>query len=411
MATLPRGILKAQHTNKDGSTTTMYRVRIVRKDFKTDKRFNDLEEAKEFLALSKAKKGKEIIYKITEEERLKNKPINQNFNDYTLGHFIELFINDYVLTRPKTTELEKRNINNILSFYKTISNTSIIDKSLSYQEKEEMGIDGEMPVSKFMYSFDIRKLTKNHINLYIKERLQNVKASSVSRELSHLSNIFTKLEYLSNDLDDLANPIRSYDKSLLKNRNSKKEFSITTEEEKRFFQLLSEKNNKQLFGIAKISVLTSLRRSEIIYLTHSQIKDNYIQLIHTKSGNPRKVYIDKVAKEYLNSFQKLPNTDRLFTLTVAGFDRLFRTFTDKHGFKISFHDLRRLAISRKIVEIGAENSVFISEFLGIQSVPKLEFYHIDSQANAPINQSGALKSFGHSFAQTTKIYFNMPKSK
>ena len=57
MSTLPRGV--QQVTYKD---SLYFRVRISRKNFKADKYFKNLEEAKEFLALSKAKKGKELIY-------------------------------------------------------------------------------------------------------------------------------------------------------------------------------------------------------------------------------------------------------------------------------------------------------------------------------------------------------------
>lgn len=79
MATVPRGIQPVKHTNKDGSTTLKYRVRIVRKKIKEDKRFDDLEEAKEFLANSKSVKGIEKIkfWSKTEEE-LKEAQFNNN---------------------------------------------------------------------------------------------------------------------------------------------------------------------------------------------------------------------------------------------------------------------------------------------------------------------------------------------
>jgi integrase len=407
MATLPRGILAVQHSNKDGTVTKKYRVRIVRKDFKCDQRFDDLQEAKEFLALSKAKRGKEIIYNITEKE-LQNRQIDNDPDNYTFGYYIDRYLDDYVLNQSQDTELQKRNVKNILSFYKTIRNTSIIDENLTYQDKEEMGLDGDMPVPIFMYAWDIRKINYIEINHYIKERLKTVKPSSVSREISHISNVFNKARYFNKKLEKLENPTRYYDKGLLKNRNPKREFSITQEEEERFFKLLSERDNQQLYKIAKISVLTSLRRSEIVTLTFSQIKDNYIQLTHTKSGKPRKVYMDAIAKAYLSTMERQPDSDRLFRYTVAGFDRMFRHFTKKHNLAhIHFHDLRRIAISRKIMQIGAENSVFISEFLGIQSVKKLEIFHIDKQAQPQQNQQHALYSFGHSFPQTTKGYFNM----
>ncbi|MCL4659587.1 site-specific integrase [Burkholderia multivorans] len=411
MTSLPRGIQPIEWTNKDGTITRKYRVKIVRKDFKSSKNFDNLDEAKEFLALSKVKKGKEIIYNITEEERVKREAQKQeksSSSDFSFGYFVQRYIEDYVLTKPLETELHQRNRNNILSFYKTILNTSIVDRNLTNQEKQEMGLDIDYQVSRFMKALDIRKIKSIEINLYIKERLKKVKPQSVSRELSYIANVFNKLQYFNEELADLPNPVYTYDKDLLKNRTVKREFTISEEDEKKLFEELSKKKNQELFKIAKISLLTSLRRSEILTLTFSQIKENYIQLIHTKSGRPRKVYLTKEAKAYLDTMERLPNTDNLFKYTIGGFDRVFRQFMKDHNLgHIHFHDLRRLNISRTILKIGAENSVFITEFLGLQSVKKFETLHIETQATEITDQKKALYTFGHSQPQTTKIYFNI----
>lgn len=125
MATkLPRGIQAITWKNRDNTTTTKLRVRITRKDFtgKRNQYFDDVREAMAYLALSKQPKGKELIYSITESERIKNEQEKRESNkdDFSLGYFIDCYINDYILTRPKETELQIRNINNKLSFYKTI---------------------------------------------------------------------------------------------------------------------------------------------------------------------------------------------------------------------------------------------------------------------------------------------------
>ena len=59
--TLPRGIQLVQWKNQDKTKSVKYRVRIIRKDFKTDKLFNDLTEAKEYLFNSKTKDGIQSI--------------------------------------------------------------------------------------------------------------------------------------------------------------------------------------------------------------------------------------------------------------------------------------------------------------------------------------------------------------
>lgn len=313
-STLPRGITLVQWKNKDGSTTTKYKVRITRKDFKCNQNFDNINEAKDFLALSKIKKGKELIWSVTEEERTnKKKSIAIDDNNYSFGYFIDLFIENYIETKPQETELQRRNVANILSFYRTIRNTSIPNRHISFEEKQEAGLDVDMPVFVYLGSFDIRNIKSIEINNYIKERLKSVKPSSIARELTHISNVFSKLQYFNESLADLPNPTRTFDKELLKNRHPKREFSITADEEETLFNLLSQKENKQMFHIAKISLMTALRRSEVITLNRSQIKDNYIQLVYTKSGRSRKVYIDKAAQDYIKSIPDFTNTDRLFT--------------------------------------------------------------------------------------------------
>lgn len=419
MATIPRGIQEISWTNKDSSITKKYKVRITRKGLqKQNKNFDDLEEAKEFLALSKLKKGQELIYKITEEERKKKeeekiKKYESQFlesENYTFEYFVKIYIRDYVLTKSQDTELTRRNVSNILSFYKTILNTSIPSRYITKDDREEIAVDELTPVYIFIGGFDIRNIKAIEINLYIKERLKKVKAISVSREITHISNVFSKLQYFNENLADLQNPTRQYDKDLLKGRVTKREFSITEEEEKKLFELLLQKNNKQLFHIAKLSLLTSMRRSEIITLTKSQIKDNFVQLVYTKSGKPRKVYIGQEVKEYINSIPDFTKTDQFFTYTIAGFDRVFREFMQKNNLKhIHFHDLRRLHISKKLMEFGSSNSILLTEILGMQSIANFEKNHVSNLVVEPTDQKSAMANFGHSFSQTTKGYFNLPK--
>lgn len=419
MATLPRGIQEISWTNKDNSITKKYKVRINRKGIKKqNKNFDSFEEAKQFLALSKIKKGQELIYSITEEERKKKeaekiKKYESQFletENYTFEYFVKMYIRDYVLTKSQDTELTKRNVSNILSFYKTILNTSIPSRYITNEDRNEMALEENSQVFIFIGAFDIRNIRAIEINFYIKERLKYVKAISVSREITHISNVFSKLQYFNEALADLQNPTRQYDKDLLKGRITKREFSITEEEEKRLFDLLLTKNNKQLFHIAKVSLLTSMRRSEVITLTRSQIKENYIQLTHTKSGNPRKVYISQEVKSYLNSIPDFTKSDKVFTYTISGFDRVFREFMQKNNLShIHFHDLRRLHISKKLIEFGSANSILLTEILGMQSIANFEKNHVSNLVVEPTDQKSAMQNFGHSFSQTTKGYFNIPQ--
>lgn len=398
MSSLPRGIQQVRY--KDSS---YYRVRISRKNFKADKYFKGLDEAKEFLALSKAKKGKELIYSITEAER-KARP---SYGDFSIGHFVDRYIEDY-LSSPCSTELEQRNRNNKLSFLKTIKNASVLDRSMSVAEKEELYIDTliDSKLYRFFGGFDVRKIKAIDINNYIKSRLQFVKPISVSRELSYISTIFRKLQYFNEELADIQNPVPQYDKDLLKNQINKREFVLTSEDEEKFFNALSSKNNKELFLVAQASLLTGMRRSEILTLKTGQIKENYIQLIHTKSGRPRKVYLTKEAKKFFDEL--VPSSqDKIFKYTIGGYDRVFREVMKKAGLShIHFHDLRRTNISRLLTKIGHDNTILATEILGIQSVKKFEELHSNAEPVEPTTQHQAVKNW-HSSPQITKGYYNI----
>lgn len=408
-STLPRGIQIVHKPNK-----IYYRVKINRKDFKVDKYFTDSEEAKQFLALSKATKGKELIYSIEskQERQLDN-------NNYSLGYFIDLYIDDYINAKPFTTELQRRNKNNKLSFYKTIKNTSILDRYTSNDELESLGIDTltDRAYRKFG-AFDIRTIKAIDVNNYIKSRLNFVKPISISREISYLSNIFRKLQYFNESLADLPNPATKYDRDLLGSYTiTKRETILTEEQEQKIYQELVQKDNKDLYKISKLSLLTAMRRSEIVYLKKEQVHPNFIGLTHTKSGKPRKVYLTKEAREFIDSLEVLPN-GRYFSYSIGGFEKMWTDFLKKIKLHkiIRFHDLRRTNISKLLTRIGHDNTILATEILGLQSLKKFEELHSSVMApTEPKTQQEALKHFGHGTGQTTKAYynivFNLPKVK
>lgn len=403
--TLPRGIQLVPYKDK-----FYYRVRINRKAtkdkkaFKVSKYFQDVNEAKEFLALSKAVKGKQLIYSIEEKNKEANK--TERKEDFTIGYYIDRYIEDY-LSKEFDTELEKRNQSNKLSFLKTIKNTSVLDRQLSNEEKEDLGIDTELDKKtyRFFGGLDIRKIKAIDINNYIKSRLPFVKPVSVSRELTFISNIYRKLQYFNEELADIPNPALLFDRDLLKNRTTKREVILTEEDEQKVYEVLTNRANQEMFLIAKCSILTGMRRSEIVYLKQSQVKDVHIELSFTKSGRPRKVYLTAQAKEFLNSLKVHPN-GRFFDYTISGFGKLFSELMIKNNLShFHFHDLRRTNISRLLTKLG-DNTILATEILGIQSVKKFEELHYNSTPKEPLTQQQAVKNW-HSSIQVTKGYYNI----
>ena len=163
------GIQKIEWTTKQGIKTA-YRVRINRANFKGHKSkvFDDFNEAKEYLALSKTVQGKSLIYSVEKSEEEKYRDDNENKKDFSFEHFVKMYLRDYIDTKPRATELQKRSYSSIIAFYNTIVNTSILDRSLTYQDKEELNIGNpEDPVYKFFGKYLIHKITPIDINNYI----------------------------------------------------------------------------------------------------------------------------------------------------------------------------------------------------------------------------------------------------
>lgn len=418
------GLQEVRRTRKDGSTALFYRVQINRKNFKIDKLFqeNELEEAIELINASKSLTGKSKIKLLEEQSKAEQKIIEDFLQNPTLDFYIDKYINSYVLPKFSQFNPEEpygkfklRNLVNIKSFYKNIKNTEIQKRS---DEKFKLSpailenILGKQRLGLFKPS----EITEIQINEFIQALLKRgLKPISVARHISHLSNVFRKLRYIDTNLKDLKNPCLEYDKDLLKvngNLITKTPFRLTDEDRTKFFETLEKYSNPELKQIAYLILLTSLRRSEAVLLKWTDIKENHILLLNTKSNKPRIVHLTTEAKELINTIEKRPNDERLFKYGLDGFYGSFTKAMRKAGLKhITAKNLRKESISTFIENIGANNSLLIAEFLGLSSVRKLEETINDQAILTGLNsQSELLKSIGHSNpAITQNHYFSLKK--
>jgi integrase len=409
MATkIPRGIQVVKYKNKDKSIQIKYRVRISRQDFKADKLFDDLSEATEFLALSKSTKGKEKIFSITDKEAQEIAIIQDIIRNPPISHYIKKYIEDYVEKREQDTYLKQRNVRNIKSFYRTIDKTMIPHLDAKAPKLPGMLAD----ITEQFKSYNLRQfgslkpqeISSITINDYIKARLsEKRKKSTIARELTFINRLFQKLRHLQPEIH-FTNPISDYDRDLLRYRTEKRDFRFSDEQMSELLEALDKNKNKEIKQIVLLSLYTAMRRSEVITLTWTQVKDGYIQLTHTKSGKPRKVYLTKEAKELLASIEKRNGDDRVFKFSITGFEGSFSKFKARLSFKFRFHDFRREGISRLVEKAGMENSVLLAEILGFANVRKLEEGYGDETASIS-SQRGLLKSVGHSNPDTTKSFY------
>lgn len=427
----PRGVQVVQWTNADNSTTTKYRVRISRKDYqgKRNNYFDNLKEAVSFLALSKLEKGKELIYSISEEERQrarKDAIAQKQGTDFTFEYVAKRYLRDEVFkgvdpedkeALKELPELKRRNLAMKKAFIMKICSISIPDRYITQQEKEELGIGHEQTTYRHFGKFDIRTEIKPiDINNYIKSRLEGdkknkaIKPISVVRELTFISNVYANLENIDEAYQDIENVTRKYNKKLLQNTINYRKRVLTEEEETKFLEVISEYSNEQLANICRLSLLTSMRRSEIVYLRKSQIFDDFrrIHLVTTKSGRPRDVYLDETAREFLRQLQPAPKAeeDRFFTYTIMGFGRVFAELMARNNLEtIHFHDLRRTKVSKLLSAGGEGNTMLIAKLLGFSSHRKFEDIHVARNSNLT-TQQGILNSNGHNAEVSFKHYLN-----
>ncbi|MBG0863722.1 site-specific integrase [Burkholderia sp. 9779_493] len=418
---LPRGIRLTTYNTKEG-LVTKYRVEITRKDWqgKRNNLFDTLNEAKAFLLLSKNKQGQEFIYQT--EEKTKNIEIMEwSKKDYSFGYFAKKYLEDYVFNEVADTELKKRNQAMKQAFINKICNISIPNRYITAQEKDEMGLEMDSIVYSYFSSFDVRTEIKPiDINNYIKTRLKGdkknraIKPVSVVRELTFISNVFNKLIHFDENLEVVRNPTRDYDKSLLRNVINVRKRTLKEEEEEKFFEVIKNykshkpKHRGQLYSICMLSLLTSMRKSEIVFLRKDQIKDDF-RIIHlpiTKSGKSRDVYLDETAREFLRNLEPMGENGRYFTYSNYGFSRVFTSLMRQNNLgDLHFHDLRRTKISKMLSLGGEENTIIIAKLLGFQSNRKFESIHVNKNQGLG-SQSSMLASIGHDKEVNFKHYFN-----
>lgn len=417
MAHIPRGIQEVKWSNKTSRGTQIrYRVRIKRKTIKADRLFESLDEAVEFLQLSKSKNGRETIYAETERERkirehfedfLKSPPLSQYLQDYTFKYF----------WGPRgenatETELEKRRRKNNIAFLNILKNTEV--------EVFENSSDGTGYIGQFrpkrtekLGNLKLAEITTQVINSYITTRRnQGVKPISIVREINHLSVFFKRLPHFMPTEANRGNPCENYDKSLLKTSDTekisyskKREFRLTKQDETTLLKALDKYPNQEMKQIVLLALHTAMRRSEILTLTWDQIKDNHIQLWITKSGAPRKVHLNQDAKAVIATVKKRKNDEKLFTYTISGFEGSFSKFKETIGLKhLRFHDLRRESISRLVEQLGGmESSILATELIGYQSISHFERNYLNDAA-VPNTETGIQKSVGHRNKAMTKKY-------
>lgn len=417
------GLYEVRRTLKDGTEVLQYRVKISRKSFKIDKLFNEneLDQAIELINFSKSKYGKTKITLLEEENKKQSEIIKSFLENPTLGFYINKYVELYVKPRlaklnPEIPE-QKFKIQNLKSFVSIFNGLKKIEINKPLEEKWQLSpaIYEHFAGKQKLEHFQPEEITEIEVNEIVKELLKKLKPVSVQRYITQLSNVYRKIKHYDRSKRDLINPCLNYDKDLLKvhgNIVAKKPFRFNDENKSILFKILEEYSNPELKQIVYLMLLTSLRRSEVVFLKWNQVdyQNKCINLVFTKSGRSRKVHLIQPAIDLLKSIEKKPNQERIFSYSITGFSSSLKRLTQEYGLDIKSHDFRKESISMFVEMIGSQNSLFIAEYLGLASIRHLENSIEENNFSGITDQKSLMKSVGHSDPQVSlDHYFSFKK--
>lgn len=412
------GLYEVRRTLKDGTPVLNYRVKITRKNFKIDKLFNEdeLEQAIELINFSKSKYGKVKITLLEEENKKQSELIASFLTNPSLGFYIDKYLEIYV--NPKLAKLnpeipeQRFKIQNLRSFISIFNGLKKIEinKPIDDQWALSPAIYEHFAGKQKLENFKPEELTEIEINEVVKELLKKIKPVSAQRYITQLSNVYRKIKQFDRSKRDLVNPCLNYDKDLLKvhgNLIVKKPFRLNDENKIKLFKVLNEYSNPELKQIVFLMLLTSLRRSEVIFLKWDQVdyKAKCLNLIFTKSGRSRKVHLIQPAIDLLKSIEKKTGIDRIFSYSLTGFSSSLKRITKEYGLDVKSHDFRKESISMFVELIGSQNSLFIAEYLGISGIRHLEQQIENENLGELKDQKSLLKSVGHSSSEVSLNHY------
>ncbi|MPY08839.1 tyrosine-type recombinase/integrase [Moraxella catarrhalis] len=196
----------------------------------------------------------------------------------------------------------------------------------------------------------IHQITPKDLTLWRNSRLQSVKPSTVKREISYLSAVFS---YAVKELFILTiNPFSQVSKPT----SSKPRNRRVTDNDIRLLKQAVDwtgtkpsTSNQWVVWAFLFAIETAMRRGEILAICRADIKENYIHLTKTKNGDSRNVPLNKTAKELVVLALSAHQDNQLIptSVNVNTFRLAWERVRSKAKIKdLTFHDSRHEAISR-----------------------------------------------------------------
>ncbi len=219
--------------------------------------------------------------------------------------------------------------------------------------------------------FKMAALTSSLIARYRDERLREVSAGTVNKELNHLSHVIeTGRREWGIQLPD--NPVRLVRRpSGAKARDRR----FVEDEGTRLFNACDAARNPFLRPVVELAVETAMRQGELVALQwkHVDLARRTAHLPITKNGDARTVPLSMRATALISSLPRSIDGRVFPGLTTEAVKRAFMRACQRSGVEdFHFHDLRHEATSR-FFELGL-NPIEVASITGHRTLQMLKRY-------------------------------------
>jgi len=223
------------------------------------------------------------------------------------------------------------------------------------------------PIAKFKMS----ALTSSLIARYRDERLAQVSAGTVNKELNHLSHVIeTARREWGIQLPN--NPVQLVRRPACPKGRDRR---FVDGECERLLAACAESRNRHLLPVVQLAIETAMRQGELVNLVwkHVDFVRRTAHLPETKNGEARTVPLSTKAVAVIAGLPRSLSGEIFPGLTTESIKRAFIRACDRAGIEnFHFHDLRHEATSR-LFELGL-NPIEVASITGHKTLQMLRRY-------------------------------------
>lgn len=245
----------------------------------------------------------------------------------------------------------------------------------------------KMPVT-----LPLAQVRPEHIIAWRDDRLKEVKASTVLRDMNLLSAIFShtvrEWRWLkASPIPDVTRPPGG----------KHRERVITRQEVRTLLRALGYRPLRRPTALMQITasvflfaLRTGMRSSEITGLTWGRVQPTWVELLATKNDDARNVPLSRAARRQLAALRGLDDA-RPFPVDASTRDTLFRKAREKAGLSgFTFHDTRHTAATRIGATVGQPGKLTFPEFCKVFGWrdPKHALIYVNPSAAALADKMG-----------------------